>query len=62
MNVKNLEKSTELREFLKLDSVLNIYYTFLGKKFQMLTTLVAKKCLRTTLLLCELNPFTADLV
>ena len=42
MNVKNLEK---LSEFLKLHSVLK-FTTSSGKKFQMLTTLVAKKCLR----------------
>jgi len=35
LNVKNLEKSTELSEFLKLHSVLKST-TSLGKKFQML--------------------------
>jgi len=45
LNVKNLEKSTELSEFLKLHSVLKLT-TSLGKKFPMLTTLVVKKCLR----------------
>ena len=39
MNVKNLEKSTKLSEFLKLHSVLK-FTTSSGKKFQMLTTLV----------------------
>ena len=43
--IKNLEKSTEFSEFLKLHSVLKLT-TSLGKKFQMLTTLVVKKCLR----------------
>jgi len=44
LNVKNLENSTELSEFLKLH-VLKLT-TSLGKKFQMLTTPVVKKCLR----------------
>ena len=38
LNVKNLEKSTELSEFLKLHNVLK-FTTSLGKKFQMLTIL-----------------------
>ena len=45
LNIKNLEKSTELSELLKLHSVLKVN-TSLGKKFQMLMTLLAKKCLR----------------
>ena len=45
LNVKNLEKSTELSKFLKLHSVLKLT-TSLGTKFQMLTTLIVKKCLR----------------
>ena len=45
LNNKNLEKSTEFSEFLKLHSVRKLT-TSLGKKFQMLTTLVVKKCLR----------------
>ena len=44
LNVKNLEKSTKLSEFLKLHSVQKLT-TYLRKKFQMLTTL-QKKCLR----------------
>ena len=45
LNIKNLEKSTELSELLKLHGVLK-FTTSLGKKFQMLMTLLAKKCLR----------------
>jgi len=45
LNIKNLEKSTKLSEFLKLCSELK-FTTSLGKKFQMLTTLVLKKYLR----------------
>ena len=39
MNIKNIEKSTKLSEFLKLHSVLK-FTTSSGKKFQMLTTKV----------------------